>query len=208
MNKLSHLPTAWRPRRSLLFALAPALVAGAFLTASMAPAQAAPVHVATVSQLSVPTAHGRAHPLTTGVFENYVTGMCMGLSGGHNDSQAVVWKCNGASNQSWSDTFPWAKPQPIYNGNHGQCLGVSGGSTRQGADVMGWRCQPGVANQQWEFGTGPLCQHDYSNNNYFPIYNRETGMVVGVSGASTKEGAHLVMWHLQSGCNNQYWTLI
>lgn len=191
MRKLSQTTLASRRKRSLLLAVVPALAAGALLAASAVPAQAAPA----------------VRPFITGVFENYSTGMCLGLGGGHGDADAVVWRCNGASNQTWAAQTPTAS-EHITNGIPGQCLGVAGGSTGEGADVVGWTCQSAARNQDWEFGTVQPCYHDYSNDPYYPIFNSQTGYVVGVAGGSTKEGAHVITWRYQNTCNNQYWTLI
>jgi hypothetical protein len=90
----------------------------------------------------------------TRLFSRY-SGKCLGISGGSTaaGAQAVQWDCNGNSDQSFQ--FSWtgktAGGWPVYNiidDKSGDCLGVSGGSTAQGANVIQWPCN-GNADQEW-----------------------------------------------------------
>jgi Ricin-type beta-trefoil lectin domain-like len=134
---------------------------------------------------------------------NYNSGKCLGTSGGHNDADAVQWTCQGAKakNQQWhwgsqNSTYPgWYQ---LVNGN-GDCLGISAGSTHQGADAVGWKCLGSShTDQYW----APL---DYSCSGYVPLENLKSGYVLGVAGNSKANGAHVVQWHYQDVCNNQFW---
>jgi hypothetical protein len=205
MNKLSRAMLARGRGKSILVAVVPALAASAFLAASVMPAQAAPARVAAASQQNAPGTRDGAPPSgRTGPIVNYATGYCLGTQGGHNNTDVVVWTCNNSKNQTWTEQHTAQIPQPIKNGN-GDCLGVAGGSTSEGAHVVAWTCQSGALNQLWTTGTGNEC--NINNDHYWTIQNYETGLVLGVSGASTKEGADVVMWSLQKSpsCNNQYW---
>src|SRR5579862_2474279 len=100
-------------RKALLAAAVSALGASAFLAASVMPAQAAPMRTATASHHNVPGIGGSVQPFFTGVIRNYVTGFCLGTHDGHNNTDAVVWRCNGARNQTWSEKYPGQIAQPI-----------------------------------------------------------------------------------------------
>ncbi len=90
----------------------------------------------------------------TRLFSRY-SGKCLGISGGSTalGAQAVQWDCNGNPDQTWY--FRWTGRNnggwPIYNivdYNSGLCLGVSGGSTSVGANVIQWTCN-GNSDQEW-----------------------------------------------------------
>jgi hypothetical protein len=198
MKSLSQTILARRHGRSLLFAV----VAGVVLAAPAVSAQAAPARVTAASMRNAPGA-SRVRSSETGPIRNYVaTTDCIGTSGGHNNTDAVLWPCNGTRNQTWTIAVPASGViQPIKNGN-GDCLGVAGGSTQVGAHVVAWKCQAGAANQEWYFGN-QSCYH--APLNYTPIFNEQSKLVIGVAGGSTKAGAALIMWRFQNTCNNQFW---
>lgn len=83
------------------------------------------------------------------------SGKCLGISGGSTaaGAQAIQWDCNGNPDQFVQ--FQWTGKTsggwPVYHiidYNSGMCLGVSGGSTAQGAKVIQWPCN-GNADQEW-----------------------------------------------------------
>ncbi|HEY3956618.1 MAG TPA: RICIN domain-containing protein [Streptosporangiaceae bacterium] len=129
---------------------------------------------------------------------------CLGISGGKRDAPAVLWSCEDHTDQEW--TVGKMLPNDyyrIYNG-YGQCLGVSAGSTHNGARVVATRCINGDRDQEWQYGRGFGCG---KTDRYSPIYNGKSGKVIGVSGNSTAEGAAIVIWSWvgPASCNNQYW---
>jgi hypothetical protein len=89
--------------------------------------------------------------------------------------------------------------------DHNQCLGVAGGSTAQGARVVGWNCLgTSHPDQYWMVNFGYSCSTANSPL-YYPIFNYKSNRVLGVSGNSTAVGAAVVIWDFQLTCNNQYW---
>jgi len=209
MKELSPMILARRRPRSVLWAAVAALAVTACLAAPVMPAQAS-VRATAVSQQNAAGARGNVQPSVVASIVNYATGYCLGTYEGHNNADAVVWRCNTARNQQWSEKVPGNFAEKIENGNH-DCLGVAGGSTRQGAHVVAWKCEDGSANQLWVYGT-TICYKPGYSMSYSVIENYETGMVIGVSGASTKQGVDLVMWPKQAcpgpGDNqNWYWPI-
>ncbi len=134
---------------------------------------------------------------------NYNSGDCLGILGGADDAPAVQWPCDGSANQTW--TFGREYGNSLYfqlvNGD-GQCLGVLGGSTAEGASVYGWSCLgPDHPDQYWEK------VRSTSDPDYRYLVNLNSGLVVGVLGNSTAEGASVVQWANQNTENNQLWEL-
>lgn len=89
------------------------------------------------------------------VFTRYGSNKCMGVGGGSTSAGAAVveWDCNGHLDQQWLylATGGYANGWPVYNIvnlNSGQCLGVQGGSTALGAQVVQWPCN-GHPDQEW-----------------------------------------------------------
>jgi len=89
------------------------------------------------------------------VFTRYGTNKCMGVAGGSTSAGAAVveWDCNNHLDQQWIylATGGYANGWPVYNIvnlNSGQCLGVQGGSTALGAQVVQWPCN-GHPDQEW-----------------------------------------------------------
>jgi Ricin-type beta-trefoil lectin domain-like len=163
-------------------------------------AAAAPAGAAT-SRPPVPAA-GSTDPFEV---VNYHSGMCLGITGGEDDAPAVQWPCNGAANQAWH----WGSEDgstghyQLINGD-GECLGVAGASTKEGADVVGWTCLgTGHPDQYWQGNSTLLvCGGDY-----LPYFDLHSGQVLGVAGNSTSKGASVVQWPYQGECNNQFWHL-
>jgi hypothetical protein len=132
---------------------------------------------------------------------NYNSGLCLGISGDKNDSNAVQWGCNGHADQTWH----WGSQNPSYPGwyqlinANGSCLGVLSGSTSQGAQIVGWSC----------LGSGHLDQYwtpvNASCSGYVPLANLHSGYVMGVTGNSFNQNANVIQWAYQGVCNNEFW---
>ena len=122
--------------------------------------------------------------------------LCLGISGGNDDSPAVQWTCETVANQEWH----WGSElgstgyYQLVNGD-GQCLGVSGFS--EGARIYGWTCT-GAANQYWD----PVNGVDSDGEVRTVLWDYNSQMVVGVSGFAV--GAPVVQWDF-TGALNQYW---
>ncbi len=166
-------------------------------------ATAIPSSNGTVSALSGAPAAGPA--ITDAVsfrIVNYKSGRCLGIAGGADNAPAVLWNCvNGSANQSWHwdiSVVIGGVYARLINGD-GECLGVAGGSQKEGADIYGWSCAGDPYNQFWTtIGTGI--------SGYYYIYNWGSDLVIGVAGGSTANGAQLVQWKMLSH-SDQYWNL-
>ena len=130
---------------------------------------------------------------------NYNSHLCLGIAGGRANARAVQWNCNNSANQAWHWGAEYGNSgyYQLVNGDN-QCLGIRGGSTAVGAQVVGWNCLPGHRDQYW-YTPGLTC------NGYYPIANLKSGQVVGVSGNSRSNGANVIQWTYQKTCNNQFW---
>ena len=118
--------------------------------------------------------------------------LCLGISGGKNDSPAVQWNCETVANQEWHTGHELGNT-PYFQivNNNNQCLGIAGSSTSAGARAYGWTCN-GHLDQYW------------SADNSGVISNANSGMVLGVAGGSTAVGAAVVQWPF-TGALNQFW---
>jgi hypothetical protein len=135
---------------------------------------------------------------------NWNSGLCLGIYQGEHDAPALQWGCNGNPDQSWhwgSPDFPGSAWYQLINGD-GQCLGVAGASTSEGARVVGWKCLgPTHEDQYWMPDGNQLGQCGV----YSYLDNGNDEYVLAVSGNSTAWGAPVVQWDPQGTCNNQYW---
>jgi hypothetical protein len=186
--------------RIRILALASALGVAVLVAAAAMPASAATT--------SLPS------PGSTDAFQvyNYNSGLCLGITGGEDKAPAVQWTCLGTSHPDqywhWGTTVggyvvdPDGNVLPAYqliNGD-GECLGIEGGETTEGADAVGWTCLgTGHPDQYWALDTYISC------SGYNPLIDLNSGYVLGVLGNSTKVGASVVQWAYQGVCNNQFW---
>jgi hypothetical protein len=131
--------------------------------------------------------------------------LCLGITGGEDDAPAVLWPCNGSKNQTWhwsGETINNSFDQQLVNGNN-ECLGIAGGSSQNGAEVVGWSCLTGHPDQYWF----PDLDAMICGANFEPFYNYNSGDVLGVAGNSTTAGASIIQWdNFQQECNNQLWS--
>jgi hypothetical protein len=135
---------------------------------------------------------------------NFEFGKCIGISGAPPDGQAGDWNCTTNPDQTWSwgDPFPgtFGAYRQLVNGR-GQCLGVAGGSDQQGAMIVGWTCLgTDHFDQYWE-SVPNLPEGQPSLINFD---NGGTGVLIGVQGASSANGANLVLW-TDTGHPDQQW---
>jgi hypothetical protein len=133
-------------------------------------------------------------------------GMCLGIKGGADDADAVLWGCNGSLNQDWH-WGPENGSNPGYyeliNGD-GECLGVLSNSKTVGADIVGWNCN-GEANQWWfENGANQIIVNAVI---YANLQNLNSGWDVGVEGGVNSQGQQLIQfsWQPVPQGANQLW---
>ena len=171
----------------------------------------APAGAATAQPASTPSSalSSNALQFSPTHIRNFSSGLCLGTQGGLDNHPAVQWTCVNHADQLWrtggslNGIFGTAY-QVINNNNPNQCLGVAGGSTTEGADVVGWNCGgPSHPDQYWYIGSF-FCTK--SGTTYYTFDNFKSNWVMGVAGGSTAVGAAVVQFRYQSMCNNQFWS--
>jgi hypothetical protein len=204
-GKESRMISRLARRMRIPAAIAALTLAAGLLGTAAGPASAAPSphHAGKLAHGSpARTAHSRAGIVSGSMIFNYHSGLCLGISGDKNDQPAVQWNCNGHADQEWHIGAFYPDGSGFFqlvNGNN-SCLGVAGGSTNEGARVVGWSCYgPTHPDQYWS----PL---PYYCDGDEPLQNLGSDYVLGVAGNSTQWGAPVVQWAFQFTCNNQYWS--
>ncbi len=137
---------------------------------------------------------------------NYNSGYYMDVEGVSKNDGARIhqWAYTGGQNQFWHMYVDYGHGSPYLNGvsvNSSKCLGVSGASKSNGASIVQWSCN-GSKDQTWVWAwTGSF------NGGGWPIWNLvnlNSGMCLGISGASLQEGAYAVQWEC-NGSFDQSW---
>jgi uncharacterized repeat protein (TIGR02543 family) len=120
-----------------------------------------------------------------------------------NGAQAILWTKNGGKNQNFRFIYnPKTGYYAIVSVHSGRALDVEGASTKQGSAVIQWSSHGGY-NQQWcivPVGT------DTTGATTYAIYSAVSGLTLDVNGASSKQGASLIMWPYH-GNKNQKWVI-
>lgn len=96
-------------------------------------------------------------------------------------------------NYYWSETSSGWSGSPV-------CLGVANASKTHNANVMSWACN----SSKDQFWNAVL---DAPTGCYV-FYNYNSGLVMGVAGGSTADGAPVIQWedlHTQAGHRDQLW---
>ncbi|MFH8447687.1 RICIN domain-containing protein [Streptomyces fungicidicus] len=124
---------------------------------------------------------------------NYKSGRCLSLEGGGgtaNGTNAIIWSCNGGSEQYWFHATPSGE---IRNLKSGKCLSLaSGGGTANGTEVILWTCN-GAAEQRW----------DYSGAHQW--YNTKAGKCMSTAGGGgTANGTKVIIYNCL-GSDEQHW---
>ncbi len=135
---------------------------------------------------------------------------CLGTQDHRDDAQAILQYCDtGPGDTLWhvgSENPTHAGYYQIINANN-QCLGVYGGSTAQGADIVSWTCLgPTHPDQYWK--AGKRCGSAQVDQRYL-FQDLESGYVMGVAGNGTDRGDVLRQQPFNSGIacedNGQFW---
>jgi poly(hydroxyalkanoate) depolymerase family esterase len=128
---------------------------------------------------------------STGELRSVSAGKCLDVPGqSTNGTQAQLWDCSGAANQTWTRTA--TGELTVYSGQSQRCLDAQGGGTAPGTPVIIWTCHGGD-NQKWNPNTNGA------------ITNARSGLCLDVSGAATANGTRVVLWTC-TGRTNQQWT--
>ncbi len=131
-------------------------------------------------------------------WQNANSGRCLGVAGGNmaNGTPIVQWDCYGTDHpdQYWSAV-------PINDGyyyqfknlsNPNKCLGVPGGSTNAGAQLVIWDCYgTDHPDQYWTVISASRLN---PNDSGYVIINANSHMVIGVGASRTDNGAAVVQW--------------
>ena len=118
---------------------------------------------------------------------------CLGISNG----LAGQWTCSLGDDQNWhwGGTARDNRYRQLVNWK-GQCLAVNGGSTADGARILGYRCTA-TSDQYWRVQNAAGFD--------VVILNYKSDKLVGVSGGSMANGAAVVQWTV-TGAPNQLWS--
>jgi hypothetical protein len=133
-------------------------------------------------------------------FENYTKpSRCLGINSSGN---AGLWNCTYKNDQEWMQG-PYCNEDGYcqLENEDGYCLGVTGGSKKDGARVVGYYCEPtSHPDQYW------LPDYDFAcpDGNNLHLINMDN-VVIGTSGGRTANGTPVVIWSNQRKCNNQLW---
>ena len=151
--------------------------------------------------VSIAIPQSRAGVLGGFRIHNYnASGKCIGIANG----LAGDWDCTSNPDQDWHWGYPIAPGwRELVNGN-GQCLAVNGASTSAGARILGYECVKSE-DQYWATEDSPVAGQSYLVNYKARFSRSATGRIVGVAGASTANGAPLVLWPAE-GHPDQFWS--
>jgi hypothetical protein len=125
-------------------------------------------------------------PPVKGTFtlSNGNSSLCLGITGGKDDADAVQEDCNNAMGQIWNAGSEYGKSgyYRLINGD-GECLGVLNGGKAAAARVTGWQCD--TAKQfYWKWVS--------SSGGDYRLVNYNSGMALGVLDNSRSVGAAVV----------------
>jgi hypothetical protein len=157
--------------------------------------------VALATGLAIGLGATAASAQSTSNIYNPNSGRCLGIAG----NDAGIWNCTDAGNADqawyWKGIYITGPDGIVYGmieNKKGQCLGVAGGSTANGARIVGWTCLPSHHDQYWDND----CVYDSINGQGCVLANLQTpvnglsvgGKVIGVAGGSKSNGAAAVLW--------------
>ncbi|WP_327434355.1 poly(ethylene terephthalate) hydrolase family protein [Streptomyces sp. NBC_01236] len=132
-------------------------------------------------------------PGGSGALHAVGAGKCLDVPGSSTSPgvQTQIWDCDGAANQTWSQTA--SHELTVYSGNSRLCLDASNQGTSPGTKVITWTCN-GQSNQQWNLNADGT------------ITNVHAGLCLDVTGAATANGSPVELWTC-NGASNQRWAL-
>jgi Ricin-type beta-trefoil lectin domain len=142
-----------------------------------------------------------------GAIQNVASGLCLGV---HDSStsvgaDAVVGTCSGDSSQTWypnaSTTIAMLTYAQYRNGLSGLCLGVTGASAAEGAQLVQETCSG--TNDHSQFWTNLGIGH----SGRFEARNGHSGWCLAIQGASPASGAKAVQGDC-GGIPEPVWTFV
>jgi hypothetical protein len=183
-----------------------AAVGAAITAVTLLAAMALPAQAATGLPARAGAASAEAGSFIGDPFLDY-DGLCMDVN---SDGQAIQATCDGSASQSWDvysvadvdDTYYYA-----YFNADGECLGISGDSENQGADVVAESCNTSNPSQWWTSQI-PFAGCLVGETEYYPLVNENAGVFyITSANDSTSSGAALVMEYGLGNCTVQDWWL-
>jgi len=123
--------------------------------------------------------------------------LCLGITDGKDDADAVQEDCNNAIDQIWNAGTEYGNSgyYRLINAD-GECLGVLKGSKAAGARVTGWQCDT-AKQYYWKWVSS-------SGGDYY-LVNYNSGMALGVQGNSRSVGAAAVQLPEKDASDSQRW---
>jgi hypothetical protein len=137
-------------------------------------------------------------------------GLCTPGSSPNNDDadQAI----NVTSHEQMeAATDPYPSLNPAWTDSSGNeigdlCAWTFGPNNAQGADVV-WNSHGYIVQQEWSNAISGCALTTSTATTYYQIVNRNSGLVLDVSGASTTQGAQVFQWSNHNGASQQ-WKLV
>jgi hypothetical protein len=148
------------------------------------------------------TVHSRTAALAppvkgTFTLSNGNSSLCLGITGGKDDADAVQEDCNNAVDQIWNAGSEYGKTgyYRLINWD-GECLGVRNGGKAATARVTGWQCDA-TKQYYWKWVS--------SAGGEYHLVNYNSGMALGVLNNSRSVGAAVVQVPEQGASGSQQW---
>ena len=147
-------------------------------------------------------------PLINGryIIVNRNSGKVLQVPGGSAANGVVLQQSTytGMQYQQWD-----VQPLPNTFGGDYSYLAIKAAHSGVTADQLGGAYNNGAIVQQWNGGTNVFEQWylQYTTNGYFKIRSRWSNKVMAVNGASTADGAQIVIWD-DTGTLDQQWRLL
>jgi endo-1,4-beta-xylanase len=155
--------------------------------------QPKPAYSAALSALGGSSSGGGGNGAGSGAIHAVGAGKCLDVPSLSTTpgTQLDIWTCNGGSNQTWAHTS--TGQLTVYSGSSQRCMDAYDNQITPGTKVEIWTCNGG-ANQQWQLNANGT------------ITGVQSGLCLGVTGASTSNGALAELWTC-NGQPDQQWTL-
>jgi hypothetical protein len=140
-------------------------------------------------------------------------GCYSGSSPNSDDADQTINVTSHEQMEAATDPYPVLKP--AWQASNGLeigdlCAFTFGPGNLQGADVL-WNKNPYIVQQEWSNAINGCTLTTNATINtaktYYQIVNRNSGLVMDVSGGSTNAGATLIQWTNHSGLSQQ-WSLV
>jgi Ricin-type beta-trefoil lectin domain-like len=138
-------------------------------------------------------------------------GCTPGTGAGPNNDDADQTINVTSHEQMEAATDPYPSLNPAWQDSGGNeigdlCAWTFGPNNAQGADVV-WNSDGYIVQQEWSNAINGCALTTNTATTYYQIVNRNSGLVLDVSGASTTQGAQVFQWSNHNGASQQ-WKLV